>query len=467
MSKYGLAGVCGLLFALLSSPVQGGGAVSQQIINPGGGSSPTDGIMVFIGSNSQVQIVGYSNLTGSPGIYPQMFSGCTTSGCTSYGTPVSGSMYNSVVLRLEPASGGTARIYANNDNGIAGSQPFNQTAQSAITGSGTGAAPYQVVTTLNPPGGDSGITVVLTDTYIFPDPYFSRAIDVTGLPAGEQAKLYWYIDTYLAGGDQGVGTSQTNASNTSGIPDFVGVSKPGVLQGIQAAAGMPLWDHYFSGYWSNPTNTYIPSAAGDLPDIIDTAYQDNGIAVQWNIPLGQTSFSVKTGQTFGGTALVSESYLPDSIFVGGSSTLEFTFQNFDTGDALNGAGASYALPAGVRLVSNTPLSNTCLGSGVTVPGGQIVFTNVSLMTAVAVGTPATCTVSFTVTSNVPGSHIGAITPASQLLSTATSGRERLTVRAGGNAVTTTDIPTLNHWHLALLAVLIGFTGLLMRRRLDG
>lgn len=31
----------------------------------------------------------------------------------------------------------------------------------------------------------------------------SRAIDVTGLPAGVQAKLYWYIDTYLAGGDQG------------------------------------------------------------------------------------------------------------------------------------------------------------------------------------------------------------------------------------------------------------------------
>ncbi|MDR1529747.1 MAG: hypothetical protein LBS40_05035 [Burkholderiales bacterium] len=438
-----------LLFHFIT--VWAGGADTMVILNDTGGTSNTDGLRVYIGSNSQVQVAGWSTPSSAvDGVYPQMYSGCDTPGCAGYGTPQSGGMYNSIILRID--DGVDKRIYHNADDGTGyRTDVFTQVSQSAVSGTGTVDDPYVVVTVLSPPAPDNTVQVTITDTYVVPDPFFMRKIDLSGLDPTRQYKLYWYIDTFLAGDDSGYPIARTTPGNTTGIPDFIGVTRPGVLQGLQSNSGSPLWDHYYSSYWVNNIPKLIyDSSTGDLNNSVTTTdMEDNAIAVQWTIPLGSTAYQVITGQPYGASAVVSEAFSPQNISVNGASTLMITFANYDTSAATTTLDGTYHLPADISYVGT--ISNTCSAPAI-ISGNDLIFDNIVLGVASSTDSPAACTLSIDVTSATPGAYTGMFSGLSSGLSQILSTQRTLTVR---QLKIVTPIPAINVIGLAALAALLG------------
>ncbi|MDR1529748.1 MAG: hypothetical protein LBS40_05040 [Burkholderiales bacterium] len=456
-----------LLFNVIT--VWAGGANTQVIINPTGGTSNADGLRVYIGSNSQVQAVGWSTPSSpaTAGAYPQMFNGCGTAGCTAYAKPVGNSavlaerLHNSVVLRVD--DGSAYRVYHNADHNSADpdyrTALFTQVSQTGVSGTGTAADPYVVVTVLSPPAPDNAVQVTITDTYVVPDPFFMRKIDLSGLDPTYQYKLYWFIDTYLAGNDAGFPFTQITPGNMTGIPDFIGVTRPGVLQGIQTAAGAVLWDHHYSSAWkvnnigNHPLKLIYDAAGGDLDNSVTTSVEeDNAIAVQWTIPPGLTDYQVNTGQSYGSSAIMSEAFLPQSIFVDETSVLTITFANYDTGIATTSPLDSvYHLPADLSYVGAI-IANTCNGSTATVSGNDLIFEDIALLPASSPDSPETCEISITVTSAIPGVYTGTVDGLSSGLSRTLSPQRTLTVL---QLKMVTPIPAINAIGLAALAALLG------------
>src|SRR5690606_30899297 len=109
------------------------------------------------------------------------------------GRPTGGTLFNSVYLRVDRGSNETTRVYSNANN--AAGLPyltFTQVSQSALSGDGSAASPWQVTTVLRPSNmNDNGITVTIVDTYIRPQAWFTRRVSLSGMPAtGASIKLY-------------------------------------------------------------------------------------------------------------------------------------------------------------------------------------------------------------------------------------------------------------------------------------
>ena len=76
--------------------------------------------------------------------------------------------------------------------------------QSAVTGSGTTASPYKVVTVVD--GTDSGVRVTETDSYVVGEESYRTDVAVTNTgTAATTAVLYRGGDCYLQDSDYGYG----------------------------------------------------------------------------------------------------------------------------------------------------------------------------------------------------------------------------------------------------------------------
>jgi len=440
-----LASLSGAVLALLlalPSQAQAAGATSQRDINPTGGTAAngSDGLRVWSGSNSQFQV----NLGGSGQVYSQS------------GRPTGGSLFNSVYLRVDRGTNGTTRIYSNADN--ANSAPFTtftQVSQSAISGAGTAASPWQVTTVLRPSNAaDNGITVTIVDNYILPQSWFTRRVSLSGMPAsGATIKLYQNVDTYLLGGDNGPGFTRTSPWNTTGRPDFVGVQKGQQIEALwhEPSSGTPLWDRYFSGTYSyaggqicNGTNTVTnpcTTGTGNLTNVIDTnASTDNGMAAQWNVPSGASTFTAEYRVTFASSSAdLSKAFSPATINAGGVSTLTFTITNRTT-NSVASMNFTDTLPTGVVVAPTPNVRTSCPSGGAlgsSLPGGMTVAATagsgtIQVSGASINGAPANgqlaCQVAVDVTSSVAGQHTNSATNISGLNNLANLvGNEVLTV----------------------------------------
>ncbi|UZW61436.1 DUF11 domain-containing protein [Lysobacter enzymogenes] len=407
--------LCALALAF-AGPVLASGANFQQIANSGGGvaANGSDGLRVTWGSNSQFQVrLGNVN---------QVYS--------TNGTPVSGTMYNSVMLRVDQGASGV-RLYHNSD-WTTGTPylRFTQVSQSAFTGTGTYANPYEWTTTLRP-SGDTGITMTIRDRYVTPEAWFTRRITLSGMPtSGTTIKLYQNIDTYLQGGDNGPGFSRTSPGNTSGRPDLVGVAKGSQFEALwwEPSSGTPNWDRYFSGDYrfpqlqacnGNNTNSATCAAgSGNLTNVIDTnAGTDNGIAVQWTVPSGASNFVAEYRVTFALTSVdLAKRFAPATINAGGVSTLTFELTNKST-NSTNSINFRDTLPANVVVAPTPNVRTSCpsggalgtsLPSGMSVTAvagsGSITVAGASLNGATGNGAQRACQIAVDVTSATVGIH---------------------------------------------------------------
>lgn len=245
-------------------------------------------------------------------------------------------------LSVFSVTGGASAVYG--PSVPAGPTPnagdFTPTTQSAVTGSGTSASPFQVVTT--DAVGLTGLQITQTDSYVVGDQFYTTAITVqnTGT-ASSSGTLFHAGDCFLANQDTGFGallsgaafcTLTANNNPPSGTLGFVPLNSPG--------------GNYVEGFFATVWSDVAGGAA--LPNTVDaTINQDNGTGISWPLVLAGGASQTKTLRTQlvrgGPTATAS------SAGCGG-------LVNFTVMDAPGGRGAQsvhYRLDGGAEQVLPT------------------------------------------------------------------------------------------------------------------
>jgi hypothetical protein len=97
----------------------------------------------------------------------------------------------------------------------------------------------------------------------------------------------------------------------------------------------------------------------------------------------------------------SKVFAPDTIAVGGTSTLTFTIDNTANAAVLTGLNFTDTFPAGVQVASPLNIGGTCGGITTTAIAGGASFD----LTSATIGASATCTVNVDVTGTTTGSKV--------------------------------------------------------------
>jgi hypothetical protein len=159
--------------------------------------------------------------------------------------------------------------------------PFTSVVQSPVSGTGTAADPFKLVTTVT--AGDTGLGITETDTYVAPNEAYQTDIVVTN--TGSQtgtARVYRGADCYLQGSDIGFGF--ISAAGAPACSLSANNSPSGQIE--ELAAQTPGFK-YVEGAFLNVWNTILTQAG--LPNTCDCDIQeDNGVAVSWDasVPAG-------------------------------------------------------------------------------------------------------------------------------------------------------------------------------------
>ena len=309
-----------------------GTTIPLKVLNFGGGmqADGSDGLEFIVNNKGQIQINGY-NKKG------QIYS--SGSCVTSYG----------------------ASLYVNNGGVITLTQPANMIpiSQSNVTGTGTNIDPFQVTTTFTSSVGGPEITRI--DTYVKPQKFIGTQFKLANLNSAHTYKLFYHLDSYLAGGDSGNGYGAGTLSN--GAPAMVGVSKSVsgsiALMGFRAnSLGIP-WDGYYSGNWST-LNSQVRNTPYQLSNTIDTAYQDNGFGVQWTV---QNKTVFDTGEISGSfsDSLINHvlAFDPNTAIRGDTVDLKVTIENIGTQDGSEAYDVTLALGLELDTTQAIVASSAC------------------------------------------------------------------------------------------------------------
>ncbi len=204
------------------------------------------------------------------------------------------SFYQFFPPRAAPADCGTfllvaGTLYAPDFEGHSGTAtsrlrdhtPFTPINQTAVTGDGLVASPFQVVTTVAV--GDTGVRIVETDSYVPGDDFYSTSVEVRneGSAGYGSVSMFRAGDCYLGDSDVGYGFTEV------AVPDSIGCSKnpnnepSGRIE--EWLPDTPPSSHYEAAYhdvWA------AIGRNGTLPGTCDcTRAHDNGAALVWDFPL--------------------------------------------------------------------------------------------------------------------------------------------------------------------------------------
>jgi hypothetical protein len=156
--------------------------------------------------------------------------------------------------------------------------PFTAISQTAVTGSGTSADPYTVVTTAD--AGGSGLRIVQTDKYVVGEEAYRTDIRIQNTSAAARdVILYRAGDCFLGASDLGFGLvdAPTKAVACRGV---VSATEPSnrIEQWLPITSGNNYYEANFSEVWS---------AIGSKTPFPDTCeceeFQDNGAGISWNV----------------------------------------------------------------------------------------------------------------------------------------------------------------------------------------
>jgi MSHA biogenesis protein MshQ len=256
-------------------------------LNSSGGTSTTDGLRIYVEDTSKMQVV-RRNAASSDG---QLYSPTAR--------PPSNSLDNGIFLRAN------GRVYGPSHT-VGGA--FSPTAFS--TGSISGPTPANPIAdgTSQTATGNYGIASgpQLTVVYSYLRPYDFVTMSVTlvipsgyAVSAANPVRYYHAVDTYLGGSDNGCGVAftDTNGRRVVGTyPPASGSTCPSstsvpaavtIVESFRERSGQPF-SHYCTSLWSNFWDASNPYAAcavmnpASLPDTVTTAYQDTGIAIEYD-----------------------------------------------------------------------------------------------------------------------------------------------------------------------------------------
>ncbi len=160
---------------------------------------------------------------------------------------------------------------------------FTAVSQTAVTGSGSGADPYTVVTVVAL--GTSGLRITETDSYVSGEESYRTDVTVTNVTdAPAAAVLYRAADCYLQNSDFGFGSADPSTGAVScvaGVDDGLGNIVPGtrIEQWFPLSSGSHYLEDGFNSVWA-AIGTQSP-----LPDLCNQCsnYIDNGAGLSWNL----------------------------------------------------------------------------------------------------------------------------------------------------------------------------------------
>jgi hypothetical protein len=151
--------------------------------------------------------------------------------------------------------------------------------QSAVTGAGSSADPYTVVTVV-----DAGpkLRLTETDTYVTGDEHWTTRIDAENLDSAPLAtSIYHGMDCYLGGVDEGYGyqDAPSGGAGCSANPDN---SPAGPVEAFIPATGQGALS-----YEANYSNVWDAISNQDTLDgsCICSTLDDNGVALQWELTI--------------------------------------------------------------------------------------------------------------------------------------------------------------------------------------
>jgi hypothetical protein len=184
---------------------------------------------------------------------------------------------------------------------------FTPVSQSGVTGSGTSADPFTIVTVVDL--GVTGIRLTQTDSYVIGDEWYQTDVSLAQVQGevGIDATVYRAGDCYLQGSDNGFGAVNAGTGSVSCVGrDLTEVGNvPGsrVIQWLPITAGS---HHYEAGYSS------VWSWIGDQLAFPDTClcdqYIDNGAGLSWGVTIpSQGSVTVSHLTTFSPTGQTPDS----------------------------------------------------------------------------------------------------------------------------------------------------------------
>ena len=234
--------------------------------------------------------------------------------------------------------------------GLGAYTPFTPVSQTAVTGSGTAADPYQVVTVVDV--GATGLHIQQTDKYVVGDEAYRTEIMITnsgGSPAS--GTLYRAGDSFLGGSDFGFGFTEVfgtrNAVGCSANPNNV---PPGrIEEWIPITGGNNFYQTFYNSLWTFiGTKAPFPDTCGCL------TFQDNGAGISWNFSIpagGSATYShVTTFSPLGLEALVTSKTADSPTSVAGSQNgYTITIENPNP-DPVTLNSITDTLPAGFSYV---------------------------------------------------------------------------------------------------------------------
>lgn len=275
--------------------------------------------------------------------------------------------------------------------------PFTPVSQTPVSGAGTHADPYTVITTVD--AGTTGIRIEETTTYVIGNDFFDSSTKLINTGATDQTVLlYRAMDCYLGGVDFGYGYVTPGmvacTKNQDNVP-------PGLVEGLTFTPGPDV--HYMEDFYN--TIWAIIGSQQPFPDTISPAYLDNGAGVSWDLTIPTNDEVTVTSSTLfspnGALPLTTDvSVTPSPVFAGAQVTYTVTVNN-PNADDVQLSTLTDILPAGFSYLNNSTAGALSLNPTVT---GQTLEWNAS-----SVIVPANGSITFTFKANVaagqaPGSY---------------------------------------------------------------
>jgi uncharacterized repeat protein (TIGR01451 family) len=160
--------------------------------------------------------------------------------------------------------------------------PYTPVSQSAITGTGTSADPFTVVTEVA--AGQTGISLIETDSYVIGEERYRTDVEiVNGQDVNQDVIVYRAGDCFLNNSDDGFGASAPVADGTavSCIGSDDGTTPNNRVETwIPLTAGSHWVEDFFSDVWTMIAN------GTPFPDTCDCdTFQDNGAGLSWELTI--------------------------------------------------------------------------------------------------------------------------------------------------------------------------------------
>lgn len=181
---------------------------------------------------------------------------------------------------------------------------FTPISQTPVTGTGTAANPFTVITVVAV--GTTGLTIQQNDTYVTGDEAYRTTITITNTGSLASGVLYRAADAFLGGSDSGYGFTEVfgnrKAVGCSVNPNNSPAGR--IEEWVPLTGGNNFYQNHFGSVWS-----WIATKAPFPDTCACSTFQDNGAGISWNFTIptgGSATFAhVTTFSPLGLQALIT------------------------------------------------------------------------------------------------------------------------------------------------------------------